>query len=89
MNNIILHKHSARIIRILAGLAAIITLIFCGFKIATAIQYEAITVDSTSGNITVNGNTISGLKITPAIVFNNTGDSITYKIILSNRHHIL
>lgn len=84
MNNIILRKNSAHIIRILAGLAAIITLIFCGFKIATAIQYEVITVDSTSGNITVNGNTISGLKITPAIVFNNTGDSITYKIILSN-----
>lgn len=84
MNSIILHNHSARIIRILAIISTIITLLFCGFKIVTAIQYEAITVDGTSGNITVNGNTISGLKITPAVVFNNTSDSITYRMTLTN-----
>ena len=84
MRQVILHKGSASIIKKLTGLASLITIIICGFQIASAIQYSAITVASTSGNITVNSNTINNLSISPAIIFNQANDSITYRVTLSN-----
>lgn len=76
--------NKARIVRFLAGFAALVAIIFCSVKIATAVKYDLITVSGTKGNITVNGNSIDKLTITPALVFNTTNDSITYKTTLSN-----
>ena len=84
MSKTILRKNNAHLVRIIAGFAAFVAIIFCGFKIATAVKYSAITVSETNGNITVNNNTINGLTITPALVFNQTESSITYKVILSD-----
>lgn len=84
MRNIISKKNNTRLIRVLAGLIAAIAIIICGFKIATAVQYNAITVQGTTGDITVKGNQIDELKVSPAIVFNKTGDSITYQMTLSD-----
>ena len=84
MSQSILKKNNNFIIRLLAGLSAIIAIIFCGFKIASALQYSAITVAGTSGDITVTSNTFNNLTITPAIVFNKTDSTITYQVTLSN-----
>ena len=84
MDKTILRKNNTYIVRLLAGLAIMVATIICGIKIVSAIQRNAITVAATNGNITVNGNDIDDLSITPALVFNNTGDSITYQVTLSD-----
>ena len=84
MQRVILRRDNVRIVRMVAGIAAAVVALFCGFKFVTAVSYSAITVAGTNGSITVNNNAISGLNITPAVVFNQTGDSITYQVELSD-----
>ena len=74
----------ARAIKLLAGFAALITIIFCSVKIATAVKYDAITVSETHGDIVVIDNEINNLTITPTIILNITKYSIFYKTTLSN-----
>lgn len=84
MRYTIQRRNPSRMVRFIASFAALIAIIICGGKIAEAIKYDLITVSGTNGNITVNGNHIEGLNITPALVFNQTGDAITYKTVLTN-----
>ena len=70
------------LIRIFSGLACFAVLIFCSINIAKAIEHNQITVANTTGDIEVINNNINNLTITPTLVFNKTGDSITYQMTL-------
>lgn len=72
------------IIKILVGLVFVIAIAICGINIVSAVDHSLITVEGTSGNILVDGNEIDDLKVTPAILFLRTDDSITYKVTLSD-----
>ena len=72
------------IARLIVGAIAILAVMFCGAKIVSALAYGDIAVSGTSGDIDVIDNEISGLTITPSLVFNEVGDSITYEIPLSD-----
>lgn len=72
------------IIKILVGLVFVIAIAICGINIVSAVDHSLITVEGTSGNILVANNEINGLKVTPAILFFRTDDSITYKVTLSD-----
>lgn len=84
MRHTIQRRNPSRMVRFIAGFTALIAIIICGGKIAEAIKYDLITVSGTNGNIIVNGNHIDGLNITPALIFNQTGDAITYKMTLTS-----
>ena len=72
------------IIKIVTSVVCVFAVAFCSLQIADAYKYEAITVSNISGDITVYNNGIDGLDITPAVTFNKTGDSITYKVDLTS-----
>ena len=66
-------------------ISSFIAIVLCSVNLATAaVNHGIISVASTAGNITVNGNTFDNLQITPSLVFNQTGDSITYQMTLQN-----
>lgn len=84
----ILKRNTMLKARIIAGFVALIALVICGVDIVRAIQHDIITVTGTTGNIEVKGNNVDGLTVTPALVFNETGDSITYEVILRSTNGV-
>ena len=72
-------RKSPFLIRLLAGFTLCLSFIICSISIATAAQYTPIIVANTNGHIEVKDNHIKNLTLTPTLVFNQTGDSITYQ----------
>lgn len=73
--------------KIIVVLLSLISLVFCSTKVVTAFTHENIVISNTTGSILVNGNQIDNLNITPSLVFNEIGDSITYQIPLSSTNN--
>ena len=76
---IVKKRKSPFLIRLLAGFTLCLSFIICSISIATAAQYTPIIVAKTNGHIEVKDNHINNLTLTPTLVFNRTGDSITYQ----------
>lgn len=75
--------NASRIVRMVVGIIAIAAMVFCGVQLVSAFTHSNITMSSKSGDIDVKGNKFNGLIVTPSLVFNEIGDSITYQVPLS------
>jgi hypothetical protein len=72
------------ILKIVTSIACVFLIAFCGIQAVSAYNYHAITVFGTTGEPIIQADGIDGLSISPAIIFNKTGDSITYKVVLTS-----
>ena len=84
MKNIHTQTSFEYFMKLTIAIVSSIVLIFCSARVVLAIQFNTITVSSTTGDITVVDNQFSGTTISPTLVFNTVGDSITYNIPLSS-----
>ena len=69
---------------VVGGIFAILTLL-CSVNVVIATQQvSAISVTGSTGEIEILDAGVDGLSISPNLVFHKTGDSITYRVALSN-----
>ncbi len=65
-------------------ITSFIAIVLCGIDLASAIDHSIISLSGLTGDIILKGDAINDLEITPALIFNEIGDSITYKMTLNN-----